>query len=412
MVRTTKSTALMLPLFLLVLAVFSLGCQAITRLPQALSAVQSQSIAPTSAAVSPVDSQPTNQQVSPSTIFSPDAPLSLDLVAQDQVLVSLYEKVNPGVVAIQILTADGGGLGSGFVLDKDGHIVTNYHVIEGNTDLEVDFSTGLKVRGRVIGSDTDSDLAIIKVDVPASELHPLTMGDSSQLKVGQAVVAIGNPFGLSGTMTVGIVSALGRTLESLHESPSGAPYSAGDIIQTDAAINPGNSGGPLLNLNGEVVGINRAIRTFNFTQGLQSSPLNSGVGFAVAINIVKRVAPALLETGKYVYPYLGISSLSDISLLTQEALKLPQSTGAYITSVTPGGPADKAGLRGGSVQTEIAGLLAGGDLIIAIDQIEVREFGELLSYIMNYKQPGDVVTLTVLRNSKKIQLELTLGKRP
>jgi 2-alkenal reductase len=309
-----------------------------------------------------------------------------------------------------VLTESGDGLGSGFVYDEQGHIITNYHVIEGQTDLEIDFPSGYKTRGKVIGTDTDSDLAVLKVDAPKEEIHPLPLGDSSQVQVGQTVVAIGNPFGLSGTMTLGIISAKGRTLESLHEAPGGGRFSAGDILQTDAAINPGNSGGPLLNLNGEVIGINRAIRTLNFT--LTEEPVNSGVGFAIAINIAKRVVPALITEGKYDYPYIGITSMNDMGLIEQEALGLPRSTGAYVISVTPNSPADKAGLIGGSRPTNISGLNAGGDLIIAIDGQPVRDFGELLSYLINYKSPGDVVKLTVLRGEKELTLDLTLGKRP
>jgi len=185
-----------------------------------------------------------------------DAPLT-----DQERLVALYEAVNPGVVAI--FTDQ--GQGSGFVYDAQGNILTNYHVIENAKTVEVRFTSGYMVYGKVIGTDLDSDLAIVKVDAPASELHPLPLGDSNQLKVGQTVIAIGNPFGLESTMTMGIVSALGRTLESIHATPDGRPFTAGDIIQTDAAINPGNSGGPLFNINGEVIGINRAIRTESAT---------------------------------------------------------------------------------------------------------------------------------------------------
>lgn len=332
------------------------------------------------------------------------------LVDLEDRLVQVYESANPGVVAIQILSVNGGGLGSGFVIDKEGHILTNLHVVEGYTDLEVDFPSGLKTRGQVLGEDTDSDLAVIKVDVPAEELHPLPLGDSSSLKVGQTVVAIGNPFGLSSTMTTGIISALGRTLDSMREAPSGDTFTAGDIIQTDTAINPGNSGGPLLNLDGEVVGVNRAIRTFNFTT--TEEPLNSGIGFAIAINIVKRVIPALISEGNFDYPYIGITSMDEISLLEQEALELPRAVGAYITEVTSGGPAAKAGLRGGRNPTDLPGILAGGDLIIAIDDRPVNNFADLLSYLINYRSPGDTVTLTILRDNQEMDVELTLDKRP
>jgi len=382
------------------LTVFAFSCQILTNLPDQVTITDVPEI--TSA---PIIVEPTGD-----TSQTDDAPIVLGPAASQDLFIRLFENINPGVVAIQVLTQSSGGLGSGFVIDKEGHILTNYHVIEGFTDLEVDFPSGFKTRGEVIGTDLDSDLAVIKVTAPPEELHPLPLGDSSQLKVGQTVIAIGNPFGLSSSMTTGIISALGRTLDSMHAAPGGATFSAGDIIQTDTAINPGNSGGPLLNLNGEVVGVNRAIRTFNFTS--QAEPLNSGIGFAIAINIVKRVVPALIADGKYEYPYLGVSSLPSISLMEQEALGLPRSTGAYITEVTPGGPADKAGLRGGFLSTDFPNLAAGGDLIIAIDDHPVLTFSEMLSYLINSTNPGDTVKLTILRDNKELELELTLDKRP
>jgi 2-alkenal reductase len=338
-------------------------------------------------------------------------PVSGNLPSQQDMLVSLYERVSPGIVTIQVSDDQGGGsLGSGFVFDQQGHVVTNYHVVEGAKQVEVDFMSGYKVYGTVIGTDLDSDLAVIKVDAPADELHPLSLGDSETLKVGQTVVAIGNPFGLNGTMTVGIVSALGRTLDSAHASPTGGFFTAGDIIQTDAAINPGNSGGPLLNLNGEVIGVNRAIRTTNFTT--TGEPLNSGIGFAISINVVKRVVPVLIRDGKYAYPYLGIGSVNDLSLAEIEALGLKSFTGAYITNVVPGGPADKAGLRSGSRPTNFPNLKAGGDLIVAIDGRPIRRFDELLAYLITNKSPGDQVVLTILRGEEKLDVTVTLDKRP
>jgi S1-C subfamily serine protease len=337
----------------------------------------------------------------------PPAPENVeDIAAEEETLVALFEYVSPGTVAI--ITDQ--GQGSGFVYDGDGHIVTNFHVIEGSTTVEVRFTSGFMAYGTVIGTDLDSDLAIVKVDAPAEELHPLPLGDSSELKVGQTVIAIGNPFGLNTTMTVGIISALGRTLDSIHESPDGTVFTAGDIIQTDAAINPGNSGGPLFNINGEVVGVNRAIIS-NSING-DGQPTNSGIGFAVSINMIKRVAPGLIATGKYDYPYLGVSSIDSLTLDMVNALGLNSYTGAYITSVTPGGPADQAGLRAGDQQTNAPGLFAGGDLVVAIDGNEVRTFDELLSYLITNKGPGEVVTLTVLRGDQTIDIDVTLDKRP
>ncbi len=322
-------------------------------------------------------------------------------------LSALYESALPGVVAIRVFSENSSGLGSGFVFDNQGHIVTNFHVVEGATEVEVDFASGYKTYGTVIGTDLDSDLAVVKVDMPAEELHPLPIGDSDQLHVGQTVIAIGNPFGLSGTMTTGIVSALGRTLDSMNDAPGGGFFTAGDIIQTDAAINPGNSGGPLFNAKGEVIGINRAIRTTNFSNG--GEPLNSGIGFAVSINIVRRVVPGLIANGVYDYPYMGVSSLSDLNLHSIEALGLPQQTGAYVTNVTPNSPADKAGIQGAHENAE--GIPVGGDLIIGIDGIEIKQFDDLLKYLINNKAPGDTTTLTILRDGERINLEITLGKR-
>ncbi|MBI2331502.1 MAG: trypsin-like peptidase domain-containing protein [Chloroflexi bacterium] len=307
------------------------------------------------------------------------------------------------------------GQGSGFVYDKEGHVITNFHVVAQDETtavsiVEIRFPSGFMAYGTVVGIDLDSDIAVIKVDAPAEELKPLPLGDSSVLKVGQTVVAIGNPFGLESTMTVGIISALGRTLESEHASPDGNAFSAGDIIQTDAAINPGNSGGPLFNLNGEVIGINRAIRTTSYTE--TGEPLNSGIGFAISINIVKRVVPVLIETGKYDYPYLGVSSSSGLSLDAIKALGLTQFTGAYVTSVIPGGPADKAGIKAGTTPTNYPTLLAGGDLIIAIDGREVRTFDDLLAYLITNKGPGDTVVIRVLRGTEQIDIPVVLAERP
>jgi 2-alkenal reductase len=213
-------------------------------------------------------------------------------------------------------------------------------------------------------------------------------------------------------MTVGIISALGRTFKSIHETPDGDFFSAGDIIQTDAAINPGNSGGPLFNINGEVVGVNLAILSNNFTNFGQMT--NSGIGFAVSVNIIKRVAPVLIASGKYDYPFLGVSSLPDenMSLSVVNALGLKSFTGAYIIDVTPGGPADKAGIKPGSQPTNIPGLLGGGDLVTAIDGRPIRTFDELLSYLITNKGPGDVVVLTVQRGDQTLDISVTLDKRP
>lgn len=364
--------------------------------------------------------QNTPSAVAPTATQTPAPPIqtpqtqvvvSGNIFLQDEeTLVALFRRVSPGVVAILTLTEEGGALGSGFVYDLQGHIITNYHVIEGATEVEVDFTSGYKTRGEVVATDLDSDLAVIQVNAPPEVLTPLPLGDSDQVQVGEFVIAIGNPFGLSNTMTMGIVSAKGRSLDSIRSTSTGNAFSAGDIIQTDAAINPGNSGGPLLNLKGEVIGINRAIRTTNTTAS--GEPANSGIGFAVSSKIVQRVISSLIEKGYYDYPYLGISSRSTLSLIEAEAINLSGSVGAYVTEVIPGGPADLAGVHGADRQSSILGLPAGGDLITAIDGRPVQVFADVIGYLMSNKSPGDTIILTILRGTEQIELTVTLGKRP
>ena len=345
------------------------------------------------------------------TVPAPILPTSFtDLSERDALLTALYQNVNPGVVTIINYNDLGGSSGSGFVFDRDGHIVTNYHVIEGADLLEVDFPSGLKVWADLVGTDLDSDLAVLKVDVPADQLRPLALADPATIMVGQTVIAIGNPFSLNSTMTIGIISAKGRVLDSLRESGTGGYFSAGDMIQTDAAINPGNSGGPLLNLNGEVVGINRAIYTE--ATNITEQPVNSGIGFAISVSIVRNVVPEIIAKGFYDYPYIGITSREQLSLQEIEALGLPQTTGAYVIDVADGGPADKAGIQAGQTPTEFAGLESGGDLIIAIDGQPVNVFGDLIAYLVVNKQPGDQVTLTILRDGETKEVTVTLAKRP
>ncbi len=348
------------------------------------------------------------ESVTPLPTLSQDVqPVSL--TQQEQRLTSIYNQFSPGVVSILTSTSQG----SGWVYDGEGHIVTNNHVVAGETRVEVDFASGYKAYGEVIGTDAYADLAVIKVDVPAGELFPLPLGDSDTLRVGQTVIAIGNPFGLSGTMTLGIISALGRTLPSEASVPGGGYFSSGDIIQTDAALNPGNSGGPLFNLDGEVIGINSAIRTTGYTES--GEPVNSGIGFAISINTVKRIVPSLIQTGKFDYPYLGLSAMDDLSLGVIEQLGLQKTTGAYVTSVISGGPAEAAGIHAGNqpiTTPGYRGLVAGGDLIIAVDGQEVRLFDNLLRYLLLYKAPGETITLTVLRGSEQVDIDVILGTRP
>ena len=278
--------------------------------------------------------------------------------AEEQLLINIYKRVNPGVVHVRVVTpVDIGsfpqipgfpdspqqyqqGTGSGFVIDRDGHIVTNNHVVADAEEVQVTFHDGTSVRASVIGMDPDSDLAVIKVDVPASELYPVVLGDSDGLQIGQRAIAIGNPYGLRGTLTSGIVSALGRSLPLGRLSEVlGARFTIPELIQTDAAINPGNSGGPLLDSQGQVIGVNLAY-----------DPDVSGVGFAVPVNTVKRVVPTLIADGRYAYPWLGISG-SDLSLDLVEAMDLPVTRGAIVMSVTPDSPADREYIRSRSLPT-------------------------------------------------------------
>ncbi|MEL7591329.1 MAG: trypsin-like peptidase domain-containing protein [Anaerolineaceae bacterium] len=333
-----------------------------------------------------------------------------DIANTDLILTTLYDRVNPGVVTIISYTSQGEGSGSGFVYDYDGHIITNYHVVENAQTIEVAFASGLKVYATLVATDIDSDIAVIKVDVERAELVPLPLGDSDALKVGQMVVAIGNPYRLTSTLTLGVVSAKGRILDSLRTTEDMTSYTAGDLIQTDAAINPGNSGGPLLNLAGEVVGINRAIYTSGTT--IEGEAVNSGIGYAISINIVKRVVPYLISDGNFDYPLMGISSTStDLTLGQWQQISDTVTSGIYVMSVTAGGPASQAGLVGGSQPTNIQGFYKGGDIITAVDGIPVKVYGDLISYIFKNKSPGDVITLTILRNDKQQEVELTLGSR-
>lgn len=392
----------LLPIVVIMILVFSAAACRIT--PSLTLSEQQKTLTPGL-------STPNVPNIVPTLLAKPGVKTGGSAAQLDATLVTLYQQVNPGVVSIVVETGQGISQGSGFVYDYDGHIITNYHVVEGNVNLEVDFVNGLKVRGKVIATDLDSDLAVIEVDVPADQLSPLPMGDSDSIQVGQIVVAIGNPFSLSSTMTMGIVSAKGRILDSMRQTAEGSSFTAADIIQTDAAINPGNSGGPLLNLDGEVVGINRAIRTSGTTT--EGEPVNSGIGFAISINIVKRVVPYLIRDGQYDYPYLGISALSgSLTLSNQQYLNLSQATGAYVIEVVNDGPAERAGLRGGSSASSATSLPVGGDLIIAVDGRPVIEYGDLINYVMINKSPGDEILLTILRGTDRKEVTLKLGKRP
>ncbi len=338
---------------------------------------------------------------------------------RDLSLPELFGLVNHSVVQISGTTESnvnqGLRLGSGFVYDNRGHVITNFHVVNGENEFLVTFSDGSIYSGQVVGIDAFSDLAVINVSsVPQEKLKPLAMGNSSKLAVGEQVAAVGNPFGLSGSMTEGIISALGRQLPSTQEPAFGSElalessFSIPDIIQTDAAINPGNSGGPLLNMKGQVIGINSAI--------FSNTGVYAGVGFAIPSNTVQKVASALIKNGTYDHPWIGIQGV-DITPTIAEAmnLNLNQSRGFLVTEVNENGPADMAGIQGGNDSTTLDGrsdLKLGGDIITAIDGKPVTKIDDLIKYLERQSKVGDQVSLEIIRDGASIDKVVVLGKRP
>ncbi|MDM8520981.1 trypsin-like peptidase domain-containing protein [Anaerolineales bacterium HSG6] len=336
--------------------------------------------------------------------------------AEELLLINLYERVNPSVVNI-FITVDGGGSmqhqlfptqgqGSGFIYDDQGHIITNNHVVHGAKRLDVTFYDGTSVPAEIIGTDPASDLAVVKVDVPPESLRPVAWADSDLILVGQRAVAIGNPFGLKGSLTTGIISALGRSLPA-----AGYGYQIPEIVQTDAAINPGNSGGPLLNSQGEVVGVNTAIVPRQLGSGERSF---LGVGFAVPANLTQRVVPKLIEDGEYRHPWLGLVG-QDVRTEIAAKMKLPTATGAFITEVISGGPADLAGLRAGAREVVLDNGLntkIGGDVIIAVDDEEVRTFSDIVSYLSRRGVVDENITITYIREGEERMVEVTIQARP
>lgn len=342
--------------------------------------------------------------------------------AEELQLADLYSRIAPSVVNINVISRAGGfnvpndpnheglqppddffseGTGTGFVIDTAGHIVTNYHVVEGAVVIEVSFFDGTTVRGEAVGLDPDSDLAVVRVDLPAEQLRPVTLGDSDALFVGQSTVAIGSPFGEEWTMTTGIISALNRTIQGL------TAFSIGQVIQTDAAINPGNSGGPLIDLTGQVIGVNSQIRS--------ESRSNSGIGYAIPSNLVQRVVQSLIEKGTVDYSYIGIGG-GDVSLLLIEALELPNNAqGVVIQRVEPNSPAWGAGLRSASGEMLVDGIQVptNVDIITAVDGLAVTGMPDLISYLAGNTSPGQTVTLTVVRDGdQQIEMSVTLASRP
>jgi S1-C subfamily serine protease len=310
-------------------------------------------------------------------------------------------------------------IGSGFVFDRQGHIVTNNHVIFGGPNVTVTFSNGTIYTAEVVGADMFSDIAVLKVVTKEEETAqgvskgfiPLQLGNSSNLAIGDEVAAIGNPFGLTGSMTTGVVSGLGRLIPiqttNITTTPEARAFSIPNIIQTDAAINPGNSGGPLLNMNGEVVGLNTAV--------LSSGQFFSGIGFSIPSDTLRIIVPALIANGTYLHPWVGVAGI-DITPEIALALGLEEARGLLVVDITPGSPADKSGIRGGDMPiTNITGfeeLRLGGDIIMNVDDQRVNKTDDLLSYIETNKQVGDTVTMTILRDGKLIEIDLVLGSRP
>lgn len=338
------------------------------------------------------------------------------------VLSNIYNQVNPSVVNVTVLSTgrnaipedalppniDPDGLlpfssGSGFVWDLDGHIVTNNHVVEGADEVQITFSDGTVSVAEVVGTDVDSDLAVLRIDPTGYNLVPVRVGRMEEIIVGMRVAAIGNPFRLEGTLTSGIVSAIGRSI------PARGNFSIPDSIQTDAAINPGNSGGPLLNEKGEVIGVNAQIRS--------EGGSNSGVGFAIPINIVQRVVPALIANGEYQHSYMGVSG-GTLSPVCAEDLGVPHELrGAIVNQVLPNSPAEDAGLHAGDELSDthypsICPETRGGDIILAINDQPVTKFDDVLGYLQRTTSPGDTVTLTIWRDGETLQLDLVLGARP
>jgi len=377
------------------------------------------------------------QQINQITTEAPSSNQTLSagsgtLSDYEQTLENVYSQVNPSVVNIQVVSQasnsiqtpqlpnnpfgfgnpNSGGvqqaLGSGFVWDAEGHIVTNNHVVSGATKITVTFADGTVLDAKLVGADPDSDLAVIQVD-STNLPKPVEVADSSQVKVGQMAIAIGNPYGLSGTMTTGIISALSRSLPvglDNNTIQTGPTYTIPDIIQTDAAINPGNSGGVLVDTQGKLIGVTAAIES--------SVQANSGIGFVIPSTIVQKVVPVLIKNGSYDHPRLGISGTSMTPDLAQAMNLDAQQKGALVIDVTPNGPADKAGIQGSAKTVTIQGqqTTVGGDVIIAIDGQSVNNFDDLASYLYTNTDVGQTVTLTVLRQGQQEQVKVTLASVP
>ncbi|MGH9461540.1 MAG: S1C family serine protease [Vicinamibacteria bacterium] len=348
-------------------------------------------------------------------IAAPSQPArqATEILAIEAKVIGVFENAGPGVVNItnRSISYDffmnaipQEGSGSGFVYDRQGHIVTNYHVVEGADQLFVTFPEGTVVSATPVGADPSNDLAVVKVDTSPNSLHVIPLGDSDGLRVGRFLVAIGNPFGLDSTLTTGVVSSLGRIIQS----PTGRFI--GEIIQTDAAINPGNSGGPLLDLDGNIVGVNSMIYS--------PSRASAGIGFAIPINTVKRVVPELIARGRYAHPWLGVNLWSVTpayaEALSRAGVTVPAEGGLLVADVVPNGPADRAGLRGGQRVARLGNVRipVGGDVIHTIDGEAVRNAQDLNVLLETRKRVGETVRVGIQRDGRAMTLEVVLGERP
>ncbi|MGB9880843.1 MAG: S1C family serine protease, partial [Anaerolineae bacterium] len=364
------------------------------------------------------DATATSTGVIPTATPAAIAPLTLDVQtavkALQAQLIAVYNSTAPAVVNITTRTyaydwfmqpIPQEGTGSGFVYDSEGHIVTNYHVVENAQELVVTLAGGGTYDAKIVGVDPTNDLAVLRIEAGKNLPTPLVLGDSAQLQVGQIVLAIGNPFGLQQTLTMGVISALGRVIQSPEDNRF-----IGEAIQTDAAINPGNSGGPLLDLEGRVIGVNSQI--------ISTSGASAGIGFAIPANTVRRVVPKLIAQGYYPHPWLGVELLSltpsTAKMLREAGMNLPVDNGLLVTNVVSGGPADKAGIKGSSRMARLGRYQVplDGDVITAINGQAVKNFQDLTVYLETKTNIGDTVKLTILRDGQERVVEVQIGEQP
>jgi S1-C subfamily serine protease len=392
---------------LLLLLILTLGgCS----LPSTLSGL----INPTSTALPAPTAMPVPTAV-PAVSPAPESPAVAEgMFTLEQEIIDVYDSVGLGVVNITnrsyaydffMRPVPQEGSGSGIIYDQEGHVITNYHVIEDATELLVTLPDETTVEAQIVGADPANDLAVLKIDAAPDLLHPVPLGQSSDLRVGQFVIAIGNPFGFERTLTVGVVSALGRVIESPDER------FIGEIIQTDAAINPGNSGGPLLDLSGQVIGVNTAI--------FSPSQASAGIGFAVPVDTVRRVVPELIARGYYPHPWLGLSYVWDLNadraqILREVGMDVPVDEGVLLLEIAPNSPASAAGLRGGQEQVRLGRtmILIGGDILAAIDGEPIATGRDLLRFLDTRTEVGQTIQVTVWRDGQQVTIPVTLEEQP